>query len=90
MKIIVAAAVLSISLCCCSAYNDRSVHRNLVALLWSAMATPCLCRMSETKRTASSSPKSTASDLGKAHGSIGWKAYEHFSIADPLRELPDG
>ena len=30
MKIIVAAAVLSISLCSCSAYNDRSVHRNLV------------------------------------------------------------
>jgi hypothetical protein len=30
MKIIVAAAVLFISLCCCSAYNDRSVHRNLV------------------------------------------------------------
>jgi hypothetical protein len=31
MKVIfVAAAVLSISLCSCSAYNDRSVHRNLV------------------------------------------------------------
>ena len=30
MKIIVAAAVLSISLCGCSAYYDRSVHRNLV------------------------------------------------------------
>jgi predicted naringenin-chalcone synthase len=30
MKIIVAAALLSISLCSCSAYNDRSVHRNLV------------------------------------------------------------
>ena len=30
MKIIVAAAVVSISLCSCSAYNDRSVHRNLV------------------------------------------------------------
>ena len=24
--------------------------------------------------------------FGKAHGSIGWKAYEHFSIANPLRE----
>jgi hypothetical protein len=30
MKIIVAAAVLSISLCGCSAYTDRSIHRNLV------------------------------------------------------------
>ena len=30
MKIIVTAAVLSISLCSCGAYNDRSVHRNLV------------------------------------------------------------
>ena len=30
MKIIVAASLLSISLCCCSAYNERSVHRNLV------------------------------------------------------------
>jgi hypothetical protein len=30
MKFIVAAAVLSVSLCSCSAYNDRSVHRNLV------------------------------------------------------------
>jgi hypothetical protein len=30
MKIIFAAAVLSVSLCSCSAYNDRSVHRNLV------------------------------------------------------------
>jgi hypothetical protein len=42
--------------------------------------------MSETKRTASSLPKSIASDFGKAHGLIGWKAYEHFSIANPLRE----
>jgi hypothetical protein len=42
--------------------------------------------MSETKRTASHLPKSTASDLGKSLGSIGWKAHEHFSIADPLRE----
>jgi hypothetical protein len=30
MKIIFAAALLSISLCCCSAYNDKSVHRNMV------------------------------------------------------------
>jgi hypothetical protein len=30
MKIIVAAAVLSISLCCCSAFNDRSIYRNPV------------------------------------------------------------
>jgi hypothetical protein len=32
-------------------------------------------------------PKSTASDLGKAHGSIGWKAYEHISIANPAHRL---
>jgi predicted naringenin-chalcone synthase len=31
MKIIVAAAVLSISLCSCSAYNDRSIYRNPVS-----------------------------------------------------------
>ena len=31
MKIIVAAAVLSISLCGCSAYNDRSIYRNPVS-----------------------------------------------------------
>ena len=31
MKIIVAAAVLSISLCCCSAFNDRSIYRNPVS-----------------------------------------------------------
>ena len=30
MKVTFAAAVLSISLCSCSAYNDRSAHRNLV------------------------------------------------------------
>jgi hypothetical protein len=30
MKIIFAAALLSISLCCCAAYNDRSIHHNLV------------------------------------------------------------
>ena len=86
MKIIFAASLLSISLCSCGAYNDRSVHRNLVGPTVVATATPCLSRMSETKRTASSLPNSTASDLGKAHGSIGWKAYEHFSIANPLRK----
>jgi hypothetical protein len=31
MKIIVAAAVLSISLCGCSAFNDRSIYRNPVS-----------------------------------------------------------
>jgi hypothetical protein len=31
MKNIVAAAVLSISLCGCSAYNDRSIYRNPVS-----------------------------------------------------------
>jgi hypothetical protein len=30
MKIIVAAALLSISLCSCGTFNDSSVHRNLV------------------------------------------------------------
>ena len=30
MKIIFAASLLSISLCSCGAYNDRSVYRNLV------------------------------------------------------------
>jgi hypothetical protein len=31
MKIIIAAALLSISLCGCAAYNDRSIHRNPVS-----------------------------------------------------------
>jgi hypothetical protein len=31
MKIIFAASLLSISLCCCSAYNDMSIYRNPVS-----------------------------------------------------------
>jgi hypothetical protein len=31
MKIIFAASLLSISLCCCSAFNDRSIYRNPVS-----------------------------------------------------------
>jgi hypothetical protein len=31
MKVIGAAALLSISLCSCSAYNDRSIYRNPVS-----------------------------------------------------------
>jgi hypothetical protein len=30
MKIIFAAALLSISLCCCAGQNDRSIYRNLI------------------------------------------------------------
>ena len=30
MKVIFVASLLSISLCCCSAYNDRSIYRNQV------------------------------------------------------------
>jgi predicted naringenin-chalcone synthase len=30
VKVIFAAALLSISLCCCAAYSDKSIYRNLI------------------------------------------------------------
>jgi hypothetical protein len=78
--------VLSVSLCGCSAFNDRGIYRNPVGP--TVIGDGKSVMVSDAQNESEGQRQSTASDLEKAHGSIGWKGASIFRLPIPFVSMP--
>ena len=78
MKIIVAAALLSISLCSCSAFNDGYLSQPGQPYCVGD-GNSALVSHARNQADGQQLAEQHCKRFGKSARSIGWKAYEHFS-----------
>jgi hypothetical protein len=87
LKAIFAATLLSIALCSCAAHNNTNISHNLVGPTVIGDGNSVLVSHVRNQMDGQQFAEKHCKRFGKAHGSIGWKAYEHISIANPAHRV---
>jgi hypothetical protein len=86
LKTIVAAAVLSVSLCGCSAFNDRSIYRNPVGPTVIGDGKSVMVSNAQNESEGQRLAEKHCKRFGKSARFNRMEGCEHFSIANPFRK----